>query len=149
MFTVRKNLFKMWAWERENTCVLTLNRPRRDNQGHRQEDLRPSCRPPGWRVSGRHRYALYTCTQNTHTCCWQDIFNWHIISLTRWQDHNSVNNCIHLASCQRIVVSAKWPVCELVCQLRNVQLLYHVFVLPASLQTLWRPVHAYLTQGWH
>jgi len=50
---------------------------------------------------------------------------WQDISLTRWQDRNSVDKCIHLASCQRIVLSAKWPLSEIVsepvCQ-RNIQL---------------------------
>jgi len=30
---------------------------------------------------------------------------WQIISLTRWQDRNSVDNCIHLASCPWTVLS--------------------------------------------
>ena len=41
--------------------VLTLSRRCRDNQGPRQEDQHPNCRPPGWRITARQRYALYTC----------------------------------------------------------------------------------------
>jgi len=120
MFTVRKNLFKMWAWERENTCVglLTLNRPRRDNQGHRQEDLRPSCRPPGWRVSGRHRYALYTCTQ-THTpvadkTYLTDIsFRWQDDKITTASTTAFIWRVVNESSCQRNDLSANWFVsCE-------------------------------------
>ena len=40
--------------------------------------------------------------------CASRTFRWQTSSLTRWQDRNSVNNFIHLASCQRNVLSANW-----------------------------------------